>query len=134
MGYESRLFIINRHETQFSDGSNWVWGQKLAEIELCCMGHSKNYVYFNSIFKTPIDFNLYEIEDKEEYTDEDYRMDIYGSHCCYTSIDEVIKYLESRIEEGETYWRLKPAIATLKAWKNENTGLTVEPIVVHWGH
>lgn len=137
MGYESRLFIIKRNEYEIGD-SIWISGQKLAEIELCCVGHNKIHVYFNEIFKTPIDFDLYNtgaiIDESSDYNPEDYRIDCYGKHCCYTSIDEVIKYMEELLEEGETYWRLKPAIATLKAWKNDVTGLDKEPIVVHWGH
>lgn len=136
MGYESRLFIIKRN--CYDIGGDWISGQKLAEIELCNMCHNKDFKYFSEIFKTPIDFDLYDtgnvINDTREYDPEDYRVDCYDKHCCYTSIDEVVKYMEELIEEGETYWRLKPAIATLKAWKNDVTGLTVEPIVVHWGH
>ena len=48
MGYESRLFIIKRNVYEIGD-SIWISGQKLAEIELCCVGHNKNYVYFNEI-------------------------------------------------------------------------------------
>ena len=48
MGYESRLFIIKRNEYEIGDGT-WISGQKLAEIELCCVGHNKNCVYFNEI-------------------------------------------------------------------------------------
>ena len=57
MGYESRLFIIKRNEFTFNE-KEFVSGQKLAEIELFCMGHNKEYKYFNEIFKTPVDFDL----------------------------------------------------------------------------
>lgn len=133
MGYESRLFIIKRNVCEIGDGV-WVSGHKLAEIELCCMGHNKNYKYFNEIFKNPIDFDLYEIPDNDGECEEDFRVDAYGKHCCWATIDDVVKYMEELIEEGETYWRLKPTIATLKAWKSENTGAGEDPIVVHWGH
>lgn len=129
MGYESKLFIINRRDHGFG-----VYGQKLAELDMCNMGCNKDHVYFNEIFKNMIDFDLYEIDYDKAEDEEDFRVDSYGKHCCWATIDEVVSYMKGLIEDGETYWRLKPAIATLEAWKAVNTGLSDDPIVVHWGY
>lgn len=64
MSYESRIFIVERHEHK-----TWVYGNEIARFDLCKMGY---YMFdgksFRDLFKKEIDFDLnINVEDKEHY-------------------------------------------------------------------
>ena len=37
MGYESRVFVVNRSEIKRSDGTAYVYAEKIADIKMCSM-------------------------------------------------------------------------------------------------
>lgn len=135
MGYESRVFIIERSECC---GGKFVYGDEIARFELCKMGNEVvNYKYFTDVFKTPIDFDLHDIgEDPncEEYREEDYRTDQYGEHCKYASIDSVLEWLESsETVNVEKYRRAVLLRDFLKMLKDRSSDFG-NIVVVHYGH
>ena len=115
MGYESKLFIVER-----KDHDNWVYGEVIAEFRLCCMG--SDFLH-EKIFTKPIDFEMF-VGDK--YVTEDK----YGEHCCYTAIDNVIAVFEELVSKSN-YRRLQPCLALLKGFDPHQWR---ELVVVHYGY
>ena len=121
MGYESRVFIVNRVEFTNLRNETHVWGEKIAEIDM-----SKMYRGFPDLFTKEIDYELY-IDSAEESR----REDCYGDIMTYTDCKTVIDYLEELIANGENYRRLTLLLGLLKGidesqWDNIQ--------VVHFGY
>lgn len=131
MGYESRIYIVERHEYK-----TWAWGSEIARFDLCKMGY---YMFdgksFRDLFKKEIDFDLnINVEDKEHYNPEDYRTDAYGAHCKYTDIETVIYWLEIYIKE-ENYRRAELFLNFLYTLKEQiKKGMWGEICIVHYGY
>ena len=136
MGYESRLYIVERHEINRKKCHD-TYCLNVARFELCKMDDSR----FWNLFHTPIDFELYgdagEDGDNVILTE-----DCYGKHCCYAEISEVIEWLETEVQSND-YRRLKPLLALLKGFdlnewnynsSDDNGSTDVRLVVVHYGH
>lgn len=121
MGYESRLFIVNRKKYDSDGKIKFVYAEKLAMINMCKMEYS-----FRELFVTPIDFDLYGDVSGEE----DLSVDCYGDKCKYTDFMTVIEWL-NRETEVSNYRRLKPLLAYLEAFNPDEWD---ELIVVHYGY
>lgn len=123
MGYESRVFVVNvtRHKKPQSDEVIWSFGQVLAGVNMSCMEAS-----FSALFKTPIDFETF-LDDPDVPTEKDK----YGDNIKATKVQEVITYLENKIEEGERYRRLKPLLGLLKGYNESEWD---ELLVLHYGY
>ena len=134
MGYESSVIVVDRNEHLRPVGK-WVFGDKIATLNLGVMtGRVINGKSFYDVFDTPIDFDLYHTSDAT--TDEDYRVDCYGKHCNYTTIDKLIEWLIGAMEadtELAGYRRAKMLLSTLKALKESESDFD-ELVVVHYGH
>ena len=131
MSYESKVFIIERIETE----SGWVGGAEIARFELCCMGYELvNGRGFRDIFKTPIDFDLdlNVNEESEYYKPELYREDAYGTPCKSASIPFVLDWLEhSRVlHEYRRAALFYDFLKVLQSRANEYG----EILLVHYGH
>jgi hypothetical protein len=110
MGYESRIYVWDRHkELDFSE--------RIAMFNLCKMGD------FCSIFDKKIDFTIY-AEDGNTKIEEDY----YGDALTYTSLVSVIDYLE---KQDKSYRRITPCLNMLKGF---NEYEWEDLIVVHFGY
>lgn len=138
MGYESRVFVIERHEYDMPNGSKWVFGDELARFDLSKMGYEiVDNKYFSDVFKTEIDFDLHDIgEDPnaEEYNEEDYRFDRYGAHCKWATIDQVLHWLEnSEVLQVEHYRRAVMLYDALKMFKAHEADFG-QLVVVHYGY
>lgn len=134
MGYESRIFVIER---KVLNDFGYTIGSEIARFDLCKMGYDKvNGIEFREVFKTPIDFNIYsgwEDPDKE-YDEEDYRVDLYGEHCKYAPVDDVINWIEEHMKsDGYEYYRREALfldfIKSLKEHKDDYSEL----VLVHFG-
>ena len=133
MGYESRIFVVDRHER-----GDWRFGDEIARFELCKMGYEfVNGKMFRDIFDKPIDFDLYNTGNvAEDNEDEDNsRLDLYGEYCRYTDIDTVIKWLEGRKNspDYEPYRRLElflDSLYTIKKHESDYGNI----VLVHYGH
>ena len=121
MGYESRIFIVNRNEINYNNGTPYVWAEKIADIKMSCM-----YDGFTDLFDKEIDYELY-INNGDEKT----QTDKYGDIMTYTDCKTVIDYLEKLIADGEDYRRLGLLLGLLKGIDESQWN---EIQVVHYGY
>ena len=110
MGYESKLFIVNRNE---------YVAETIAEFDLCRMP----YEFGKYVFRDKIDFDIC-------VNDELTRADKYGDTCRVANIPDVIRALE-QMKEKENYRRLAPCIGLLKGFRPEEWD---DLKVVHYGY
>lgn len=132
MGYESRIFVAEKHTVKRADGTEYVFSTRLADMKL-----SRMYNGFTSLFTKTVDWKIYGDNDV------DLTKDCYGDTCTYTdNIESVIEFLE-KCEQKEHYRRVTPALAMLKAYAAENWDddqgskfpqSRNELIVIHYGY
>lgn len=122
MGYESRLFIMNRNECKRKSGKIWVYAEKLAVIDMSCMGHNNGW---KELFTEEIDYKIFTDGENEEDTDD------YGEHLKSGKIENIIRWLEEQIDNGNNYRRLKPLLGFLKEFNAERWD---ELQIVHYGY
>lgn len=117
MGYESRLYVVNRVEGTWTGES---WGERLATFNMCSVGWNPD-----KIFTMPIDFPIgYDKNDKPIYDD------MYGKRCGMASVTDVISAIEA-LEEREHYRRFSPLLGFLRGLdESEWDALRV----VHFGY
>ena len=129
MGYKSRVYIISKNK-------NSDFGEVIAMYDCSCMSNG-----FTSLFDKPIDFRIYNDNDKIIIKDK------YGEICKYTDIHEVIQWLKHEMKYqreniGAVYRRLNPLYRLLKAFDNnawiyKSTGVynnDFEMLVIHYGY
>ena len=132
MGYESKVFIVERH--YFPKRENfpeWISASVIAEFDLSKMGYD-NEEFFDA-FKREIDYTIYmpvcDNDGNETIAPVD--EDCYGKHMKYATLPELISALKI-CEKRDHYRRLPPLIAMLKAFNaNEWDG---ELQAVHYGY
>ena len=117
MGYESRLYVVNRVENVWTGG---LWGDKLAVFNMSCVGWNPD-----KIFTEPIDFVLMYDDDGNPVYD-----DKYGKRCHMASVSTVIEAIE-RLEETDHYRRFKPLLGFLKSLDESEWD---DLRVVHFGY
>lgn len=135
MGYESKIIIMDRHEHTTPNNGKWIGALEIATFDLSKMGYEKvNGKEFTDIFKTPIDFDLYiQNEDPSTvYPAEYWREDCYGEHCKYTTIENVIDWLEQS-KVAKTYRRAKLLLNCLYSFRDIQNEFT-QLCVVHYGY
>ena len=116
MGYESRIYVMNRMENK---ESGYVGACEIAQFEMCKMGYDSG---FYELFTTPIDFDLVVVDD---FT----REDCYGDHCKSASVKTVAAWLREELKRSD-YRRLKPLLGFLEAIDEEQWN---DIRVVHFG-
>lgn len=121
MGYESRVFVVNRNSFENNDGTNYVYGEKIADIKMAVM-----YDGFTDLFDKEVDYELY-IDNENEST----QTDKYGKIMKYTDCNTVVGYLEKLIDGGADYRRLSILLGLLKGI-DENQWEEIQ--VVHYGY
>ena len=121
MGYESRVFVVDRNELTHGNGASFVYAEKIADIKMCCM-----YDGFTDLFDKKVDYELF-IDDENEST----QTDKYGDVMTYTDCKTVIGYLEKLIENGKNYRRLTVLLGLLKGFNEEQWN---DIQVVHYGY
>ena len=121
MGYESRLYIVNRTEYELPNGDKWVMGEEIARINMCCMEMD-----FTDLFDTTVDYKIIADDGNTEITE-----DKYGSELQTAPIQRVIDYLEESIASGDIYRRLKPLLGFLKGFDQDEWEYLE---VVHYGY
>ena len=121
MGYESRVFIVDRNEVEHNDGTSYVYAEEIADIKMSCM-----YDEFTKLFDKKVDYKLY-IDNRDEAT----QTDKYGEVMTYTDCKTVIDYLENLIANGDNYRRLTLLLGLLKGI-NEERWNNIQ--VVHYGY
>lgn len=122
MGYESRVFVVNRSEHKgYGDGKSYVYAEKIADIKM-----SKMYDGFTDLFDKEVDYKLY-IDSGNEST----KIDKYGDVITCTDCKTVIEYLENLIAKGENYRRIFLLLGLLKGINEEQWE---EIQIVHYGY
>lgn len=121
MGYESRVFVVDRREIETYDNTLYVYAEKIADVKM-----SRMYDGFNTLFDKEIDYELY-IDDGDEPT----KTDKYGDVMTYTDCKTVIDFLEKLIADGENYRRLTVLLGLIKGF-NEDEWDNIQ--VVHYGY
>lgn len=121
MGYESRVFVVERNEIKHNDGTAYVYAEKIADIKMSCM-----YDGFTDLFNKKVDYKLY-IDNGDEPT----QTDKYGDVMTYTDCKTVIDFLEKLIADGENYRRLNPLLGLLKGIDEKQWN---EIQIVHYGY
>lgn len=128
MGYESKLYIVNRHD--FRPSYDHVWGEIVATFDLSKMGYSNHEFY--DAFTKEIDYEFYlpTCDDNGNEVMDFVNTDCYGTHMKSADLKTVIRALEI-CEERDHYRRLPPLIAMLKAFDESEWD---ELQVVHYGY
>lgn len=120
MGYESRLYIVDRRELKWNGELIQIYGNEIARFDMGCVVWNPD-----NIFTTPIDFPIeYDKNDEEVYDD------MYGKRCGMTSVSAVISAIEA-LEEREHYRRFKPLLGFLKSLDESEWD---DLRVVHFGY
>ena len=140
MGYESKIFIVERYEfPKMETIPAHVSGAVVAEYDLCKMGGMDYNPEFYKAFKREIDYTLWLPtfdKDGNEVMGE-VSEDCYGEHMKAATIPDLLSALK-KCEKREHYRRLPPLIAMLEAFKKEldewenRDSVTLE--VVHYGY
>lgn len=121
MGYESRVFVVNRSEFERGNDMHFVFAEKIADIKMSGM-----YDGFTDLFDKKVDYELY-IDNEDEPT----QTDKYGDVMTYTDCKTVIDYLEKLIANGENYRRLNLLLGLLKSIDESQWN---EIQIVHYGY
>ncbi len=120
MGYESRLYIVNKFEKL--EHETMTYAEKVAMFELC-----KVYSVSSQLDKYP-KTNAYIYSDDG---DTQIIEDKYGESLREIPIDDMISILENAMEK-ESYRRYAPCLAMLKGFNKEDWGDNL--VVLHYGH
>jgi hypothetical protein len=132
MGYESRLFIVDRKSINQKNKPPYVFGEKIAEFDLCKMGYDRiDGKTFTDNFKIDLDFDVYSDDYCPDCGNEiNISIDRYGEKCKGAKVETVIGWLE-KYEQQDHYRRIPPVLAFLKALQPDEWQ---ELIVVHFGY
>lgn len=124
MGYESRLYIVNKSSMFNEDKTRYA--QIVATFNMCVC---------------PTTYKLQDFPETDCYIygdDGNRRIleDNYGRRLTEAEIEDVIDLLEEDIRKGEKYRRLFPLLATLKVFEEQKRiGVWDENLVVlHYGY
>lgn len=122
MGYESRLYIVEKGNVLYDDDMRW--GEVIAQFNMCVCP---------SIYKLrngkKTDCFIFEGENR-------IIKDRYEERLTEEKIEVVIELLEKDIADGEDYRRLFPLLASLKSFKEQqDMGIWDKDLVVlHYGY
>ena len=116
MGYESKLYVVDKHDWKGCDGK---WGEVIASFDLCCVPINFAQYPATDCYIIADDGNTRIIEDK------------YGDPLREIPIQDAIKMIEKVIETGDYYRRYKPCLDLLKGFNINNWENLV---VLHYGH
>jgi len=132
MGYESRLFIVNRKSIKKKNKPPYIYGSKIAEFDLCKMGYDRiNGKMFSEIFNIDLDFEIFSDDCCPDCGAEiNLSIDRYGEKCKGAKIETVIGWLEA-FEQRDHYRRIPPILAYLKALQPDEWA---ELLVIHYGY
>lgn len=124
MGYESRVFIVKRMEYTYNDKS-WIYCDEFARFDLEKMGYETvDGQYFREVFTRPIDFDIFPYDFAT-------REDMYGDHCRYAFVGEVVEWL-SESEVARDWIKANMFFRCLKTIQSMPDGDSF--IVVHYGY
>ena len=123
MGYESRIYIVEKFDTcSYDDGK--CFAQVIAMFNMC-----KFYDLSGVLrYKPETDCYIYADDGNTRILE-----DCYGEPLKEATIESVIDTLEKIVANGEDYWRTFPLLSTLKSIK-ERIGNYDKIVVLHYGY
>jgi len=117
MGYESKLYVVDKHHWKWSDES---WGEVIASFDLC---------------KVPgLNFSKYPATDCYIYADDgntEIREDRYGDRLKEIPVEDAIDMIEKEIETNKDYRRYQPCLNLLKGF---DLNRWEDLVVLHYGY
>lgn len=123
MGYESRLYIVNKTKQRNLDDSR-QWAQVIATIEL-----GKVYP-FSDWFRKQKETQCY-------FYDTDGNTEIFEDRCGdilkEADLADTLLQLE-KVSKTDGYWRYKVAIDLITSIINATIGYPADIVVLHFGH
>lgn len=122
MGYESRLYIVEKFDTTFYE-DNKCYARVISMFNMCkfpALADAMRYKPETNCYFYTDDGNTRVLEDW------------CGKPLTEATIKSVIDVLEKEIENGECYWRIYPLLATLKSINNSRLG-NDSIVVLHYG-
>lgn len=126
MGYESKLYIVDKHEHRDNNGEPiWTYLEKIAEFYMSGVDQE-----FRDVFHGNTVDDGWELYANDENTL--IKEDKYGKKLTYASIDDVLSVAEE-CENHCHYRRYVPLISFLKSIV-ENKDNWVDVIVIHYGY
>lgn len=122
MGYESRIYVVDKKEHLFCEDK--CWGEIIAMFNMC-----KYYPVADFMREQPEtdcyifadDGNTMILEDR------------YDKPLTESSLDAVIEILERELQNGDNYRRTAPLLGMLKALKAESDKFK-NLVVLHYGY
>lgn len=121
MGYESRIYVVQKGAIKNSDGMSWA--EDIAMFDLCKMGSD----FYNSVHKYPkTDCYIYSDDGNTKILE-----DVYGDPLIEIPLADLITILEKIKEGGNTYRRIDPILSLLKGFDFDVWG---ELTCLHYGH
>lgn len=124
MGYESRLYVVNKSDYGFErdfDGKKLKYAEVIASFELC------------KVYEVSDKMRMYSDTDCFIYDgDEELIEDKYGNTLKEIPIADAIAIIEEAAEsEGYAYRRYQPCLSLLKGF---DTSEWRNLVVLHYGH
>jgi hypothetical protein len=131
MGYESKLFIVDKKHNCYRKDDGKVWGELIASYDMCV------FPPFNDVFVQPTNCYIYlDNGGNKENSEQEVKEDKYGKPLTEASLKDVISCLENLNEEDRKYRRVAPLLALLRSFQQElDEGNPWEELtVLHYGH
>ena len=123
MGYESKLYIVERGSLKDDDGRTYA--RVLAMFDMCKMGY-----HFVDVFEKKTDLYFYGSDGNTKILE-----DMYGDPIREATLEDVIDYLEEAIENGDDYRRIFPLLAALKTFYEQQLDNRWDKLaVLHFGY
>ena len=118
MGYESRIYVVEKSGFFSDDGKRWA--------EIISMFNACKFPRLLEVFKKNTDCFIYADDGNTRIVE-----DRYGDKLTEAPLSDVIKFLENEVQRGETYRRIKPLLALLKGFDMEQWDNLV---CLHYGY
>lgn len=122
MGYESRLYIVQKYEHGISDDNGKVYGEVIAMFNVC------TFYELSNVLRDQPATNCYIFDGYKNIT-----KDLYGEPLTESSLPLVINTLEQILTSGEDYRRIYPLLSMLKTFE-EQKNRWGNLIVLHYGY
>ena len=123
MGYESKLYIVERGTLKDDDGMTYA--HVIAMFDMSKMGY-----HFVDVFEKKTDLYFYASDGNTRIVE-----DMYGDPITEATVEDVIDVLEEAVENGDDYRRIFPLLAALKTiYEQQTDGRWGELAVLHYGY
>ena len=124
MGYESKLYVVEKSMYDFSSDNGMKYCEVIAMFDLC-----KFYPLSRHIKKYPATECYFYADDGDTRVLEDK----YGDPLREIPIEDVITILEEDLINGSDYRRISPLLVMLKDFQNHSDRWN-ELVVLHYGY